>query len=82
MHEDSKSRALDERDLDVVDEASADSFPASDPPAWAIGQLLDEERENGPAPGAVGRGPDRGTGDSSSRQTSAPGDDAVRRESA
>lgn len=42
-------------DLDPVDAASAESFPASDPPGWAIGQSYPVEPiEVAPADGTAG----------------------------
>ena len=47
MQESPRENPVPEADFDVVEAASEQSFPASDPPGWATGQLHDTAGRGG-----------------------------------
>jgi hypothetical protein len=71
MQDSPKANRTAETDFDVVDESSAESFPASDAPGWATGQRHSAALADGP-PSSEGK-PDRPSS-RPPRQTASGGD--------
>ena len=51
MQDSAQAKQVNKGTFDVIDTASAQSFPASDPPAWAIGQLRPAASADASSPG-------------------------------